>query len=182
MLLILTGDIQIGKTHWLEARIHELTDNDRCVYGVLAPGQWHTTPDGNYEKLGIDNVLLPGGSRVSFARACPSGWDFSPTAIKTVNEHFRTLSVAAGPVHGTAPGLLVVDELGYLELQNDEGLTEALALLDRGPTQLWSTALVVVRDRLADQACARLSPVWNKPLLIRPDEAGVQALQAALTS
>lgn len=51
-----------------------------CVAGVVAPGQWVPRPEGQpdgkhgfdgagrFEKLGIDNVLLPQGERIGFAR------------------------------------------------------------------------------------------------------------------
>ena len=80
MLFLLTGDVQIGKTRWLERLAAELSGDGVQVAGVLAPGVWrvrepHEVPgerglagEGRFEKLGIDNVLLPGGERVPFAR------------------------------------------------------------------------------------------------------------------
>ena len=66
MLFLLTGEVQIGKTRWLESLVTELADRGVPCAGVLAPGQWvpsegeHADENG-YEKLGIDNVLLPVG-------------------------------------------------------------------------------------------------------------------------
>jgi hypothetical protein len=73
MLFLLTGEVQIGKTRWLEKLVADLAERGVLCAGVLAPGQWVASAgeraDGNgYEKLGIDNVLLPGGERVPFAR------------------------------------------------------------------------------------------------------------------
>ena len=71
MLFLLTGDVQIGKTRWLERLAAELSGDGVQVAGVLAPGVWrvrepHEVPgerglagEGRFEKLGIDNVLLP---------------------------------------------------------------------------------------------------------------------------
>lgn len=73
MLFLLTGEVQIGKTRWLESLVAELGAFGVPCAGVLAPGQWvpstgpHADANG-FEKLGIDNVLLPGGERVPFAR------------------------------------------------------------------------------------------------------------------
>ena len=73
MLFLLTGEVQIGKTRWLESLVTELADRGVPCAGVLAPGRWvpsegeHADENG-YEKLGIDNVLLPDGERISFAR------------------------------------------------------------------------------------------------------------------
>ena len=73
MLFLLTGEVQIGKTRWLESLVTELADRGVPCAGVLAPGQWvpsegeHADANG-FEKLGIDNVLLPSGERIPFAR------------------------------------------------------------------------------------------------------------------
>ena len=77
MLFLLTGEVQIGKTRWLESLVTELGAFGVPCAGVLAPGQWVPSmgprADANgFEKLGIDNVLLPGGEgRVGLAyRRC----------------------------------------------------------------------------------------------------------------
>lgn len=79
MLFFLTGNIQTGKTRWLERVIDMLEQRSIGVYGVVAPGVWmECGPNGArdtgagaggaYEKTGIDNVLLPSRERLSFAR------------------------------------------------------------------------------------------------------------------
>lgn len=80
MLFLLTGDVQIGKTRWLEDLCASLQAAGTCVAGVVAPGQWVPRPEGQpggkhgfdgaerFEKLGIDNVLLPQSKRIEFAR------------------------------------------------------------------------------------------------------------------
>ncbi|MFR1166965.1 MAG: hypothetical protein ACLSDQ_04740 [Adlercreutzia equolifaciens] len=40
MLFLLTGEVQIGKTRWLESLVTELADRGVPCAGVLAPGQW----------------------------------------------------------------------------------------------------------------------------------------------
>lgn len=76
--------------------------------------------------------------------------------------------------------LLIVDELGRLELMRGEGLVEAMALLDRDPTQAFPHALVVVREDLIPLAYKRLAPAWGAPEPIRPDDAGVDRVHTAL--
>ena len=217
MLFLLTGDVQIGKTRWLEALCADLSAADVCVAGVIAPGQWVPRPTGQlsgrhdfdgagrFEKLGIDNVLLPQGMRIEFAkrrdlanagdafaeggqaRAAQLGWAISDEAIAQVNAHFGELAqaagvacagcvAAAGPkslrLANQLPGetLLVVDELGRLELMCGCGLTNAVALLDAGPTSAFPHALVVVRETLLDCACERFAPAWGAPVAIRPTD------------
>lgn len=223
MLFALTGGIQTGKTRWLCRLVEALgAEGVRCA-GVTAPGVWRkrqlgaTLPEGEravdsraeseYEKFGIDNVLLPGGERVPFARrvdlACQAGaynsrsqsaraglgWAIDDAAIARVNAHFRKLAAEAGagaadPLQKGAcrhaASLLIVDELGRLELMRGEGLVEAMALLNRGPTRAFPHALVVVREDLLPLARGRLAPVWGAPVPIHPDDAGVDRVRAVL--
>lgn len=232
MLFVLTGGIQTGKTRWLGRLVEGLeADGVRCA-GVVAPGVWRerrrgaelsagelavgSRAESEYEKLGIDNVLLPGGERVPFARrvdlACQAGaydsrsqsaraglgWAIDDAAIARVNDHFRELAAEAGteieaaeagagaadpsPADAcqNAASLLIVDELGRLELMRGEGFVEAMALLDRGPTRAFPHALVVVREDLLPLARERLAPVWGAPVPIHPDDAGVDRVRAVL--
>ncbi len=203
MLFILTGDVQIGKTRWLECICDELVDLGVPVAGVIAPGQWVPRPEGQaggkhgldgagaYEKLGIDNVLLPQGDRIVFARrrdlaqagdefasggqakAAKLGWAISDEAINQVNAHLKQLSSTPQP----SDGLLIIDELGRLELMADCGLTWAMTLLDRGPTTEFPHALVVVRETLLDVAIQRFEPAWGTCLPIGPtDDARAKLL------
>ena len=275
MLFLLTGDVQIGKTRWLENLCASLQAAGTCVAGVVAPGQWVPRPEGQpggkhgfdgagrFEKLGIDNVLLPQGKRIEFARrrdlaakskaftegtqakAAKLGWAISDTAIAQVNAHFATLAkqasiapadsgaddptttqaevdtpaatpldngvcppVAAETAAKTSPlaqinsdeptvaataakargnvlaaapaanetwlaphAMLVVDELGRLELLHSCGLTNALAILDAGPTPQFPHAIAVVRETLLDEARRRFEPRWGKAAVIGPDDA-----------
>lgn len=166
MLFLLTGEVQIGKTRWLESLVTELGAFGVPCAGVLAPGQWVPSmgprADANgFEKLGIDNVLLPGGERIPFARRgdlaradgtfneesqaakAELAWHIDDAAIARVNAHFDELAVASSchperSAEGAeskdasrAPGLLIVDELGRLEIWRGGGLTSAMACLAR---------------------------------------------------
>lgn len=202
MLFLLTGDVQIGKTRWLESLCASLQAAGTCVAGVVAPGQWVPRPEGQpggkhgfdgagrFEKLGIDNVLLPQGERIEFARrrdlaakgkvfaegtqtkAAKLGWAISDTAIAQVNSHFAALAKQAANETRLAPhAVLVVDELGRLELLRGCGLTNALAILDAGPTPQFPHAIAVVRETLLDEARRRFEPRWGKATVIGPDDA-----------
>lgn len=203
MLFLLTGDVQIGKTRWLENLCASLQAAGTCVAGVVAPGQWAPRPEegqpggkhgfdgtGRFEKLGIDNVLLPQGTRIEFARrrdlaakskafaegtqakAAKLGWAISDTAIAQVNAHFAALAKQAANETRLAPhAVLVVDELGRLELLRGCGLTNALAILDAGPTPQFPHAIAVVRETLLDEARRRFEPRWGKATVIGPDDA-----------
>lgn len=202
MLYILTGEIQIGKTRWLEQTTNALAKAGVNVSGVVAPGVWKETADG-FEKLGIDNKLLPTNERVSFARrvdlaqsegtydsksqsaAAQLAWSISDDAIKRVNKHFERIAEQKQTKQkleegsNTASSLLVVDELGRLELECDAGLTEAMRLLDKGPTEQFPHALIVVRKGLFETASKRFEPIWNTPVTLSPNTAARETLFAA---
>lgn len=109
MLLILTGDVQIGKTRWLQNAVAHLEEAGVPCRGVLAPGTWIEKADGSFEKTGIDNLLLPGHEIVPFARRADLArkdglfdaesqagraqlkWHISDEAIARVNGHLRAL-------------------------------------------------------------------------------------------
>lgn len=193
MLLVLTGAIQSGKTRWLQARVAELAARGVPCRGVVAPGVWREAPGrgaaggssdasgASYEKLGIENVLLPGGERVRLARPAAPGpglaWEFDAAAMARVNAHLRALRAQA---QTASPGLLVVDELGPLELRRHEGLVEAVAALAAGPAPAWPHALVVVRAALAGEAAGLLGPAWGGARAVRADEAGAEVLREVL--
>jgi len=202
MLYLLTGDIQSGKTRWLSRLIEELSLEGTSVYGVLAPGVWteHQGAAGEtvLEKLGIDNVLLPQQERISFARRrdlaeqegsldhqsqssqAQLGWEIDEGAMQKVNRHFdeiaRKAKEAEAKSDSSAPvkmrGLLVVDELGYLEIVREQGLTSAIALLKAGPTALYQQALIVARTQLYEVAEKQFAPFWQSVVRISPDETG----------
>ncbi|CAK7050409.1 MAG: hypothetical protein PEGG_02126 [Paraeggerthella hongkongensis] len=206
MLFLLTGDVQIGKTRWLEAAVKGLVAQDVAVEGVLAPGVWRGSEAGKaagcsaavgaetLEKIGIDNVLLPDGERVSFARrrdlALAEGtfreesqsaraklaWEISDDALAQVNAHFDRLK-AADPPH--SPGLLVVDELGQLELLRGGGLTSAMDVLSQGPSARSAHALVVVRAWLLEAAAERFGDVWGGAKMLAPDGEARSTLRSA---
>ena len=199
MLFLLTGEVQIGKTRWLESLVTELADCGVSCVGVLAPGQWvpsegeHADANG-FEKLGIDNVLLPSGERIPFARRgdlaradgtfdeesqaakAELAWHIDDAAIDRVNAHFNEIATHAS---AAAPGLLIVDELGRLEIWRGGGLTSAMALLAQGPTAAFPHALAVVRDYLLDDAEALFAEAWPDRCRIKPNDGAREAILAA---
>ncbi|WP_101721984.1 hypothetical protein [Eggerthella timonensis] len=276
MLFLLTGDVQTGKTRWLAALADELASGGVDVAGVLAPGVWRErgrAGERRFEKLGIDNVLLPTGERIAFARrrdlalaegsfdptsqsaAAQLAWEISDDAIARVNAHFDALAhgaaapvdhvrpaVSAAPADHACPesstalsspalpvvpacsaaparlsspacpvlpnevfhvkhsfaqtnvsretsgaveacetrsGLLVVDELGRLELMHDGGLVSATALLAQGPRTGFRHAIAVVRGWLLPRAEERFAAAWGGAQAIAPDDASRALVRAA---
>ena len=212
MLFVLTGAIQTGKTRWLEKLVDDVRQCGAVPYGVLAPGVWadhrgksgelasHADANG-FEKLGIDNVLLPTGERLTFARRTDLAegegafdanaqsaqakltWHISDEAIGRVNAHFAELQEQSRPgapdAESPQPGILVVDELGRLELERAGGLTQALAVLDAGPTPLYRHALIVVREALLPHLDGRFG-AWGERAYLFPDDASSALVLSAV--
>ena len=141
MLFFLSGEIQTGKTRWLDLLVSTLESKGVSVQGVLAPGVWrdHGLPiqggeeaesrfvDANgFEKIGIDNLLLPDRKLVSFARredlarsegtyderaqsaSMDMHWHIADEAVREVNAHLAELpKETIGSVQaGTRPVLI----------------------------------------------------------------------------
>lgn len=207
MIFILTGEVQTGKSRWLQKLAQTLPQMGIPVYGVLAPGIWvpsdgpHADANG-FEKTGIRNVLLPQNETIPFATRVDlakdarsydaesqSGraqltWHIPDAAIKRVNGHLASIpSLAAqNPTQNAAPGLLIIDELGRLELLRGEGLTEALSLLEAGPSKTIPHSLIVVRSSLLNDAQRVLPSSWGEITRILPDEAGYRTMLNAFNA
>ncbi len=214
MLYILTGDVQIGKTRWLQALVSDLEAREAVCDGVIAPGVWREDEAGGFDKLGIDNELLPTHEVVHFARrddlAHAEGafdanaqsakamlrWHISDEAIWKVNAHFDALIEAATEpqaadmpectcVHASpAKRMLIVDELGRLELLRNEGLTSAMELLKRGPEERYECALLVARDMfdLPHLAEMRFAAAWGGSKRIFPTDEARNEIVASVLS
>ena len=161
--------------------------------------QRHPDPagEGCFEKLGIDNVLLPQHERIAFARrsdlakaegahhpesqSARAGlaWEIDDGAVTRVNAHFAHL-IEEGADANTKPGagesLLVIDELGRLELLRGEGLVEAMRLLEAGPSRRFPHALVVVRESLLEKAHAVFDDIWQDVTEIAPGDTAHKAV------
>ncbi len=189
MLYILTGEVQIGKSRWLEQLANDLGQAGVTCLGVIAPGVWIESDSAaanehGYEKLGIDNLLLPErilipfAQRVDIARENGTyheesqagrvglGWHINEDALARVNAHLASIPKRAKSITGRK--LLVIDELGRLELHHDGGLVEAVKLLETGPQVGIENALVVARQRLADEVERRFDAMWSGAVQLAP--------------
>lgn len=206
MLYVLTGKVQTGKTRWLQNMIEVLEGAGVTCHGVLAPGVWRERSDeqiaallelgeaesSRFEKLGFNNVLLPGGEVIPMARrrdiAQAEGsyvsssqsaqanlsWEMSEEGLARVNDHLRGLrDLDSGKADRR---LLVIDEVGRLELLRNGGLTAALDLLDAGPNPAFAHTLIVVREALLDCAIERFEGVWGGVCVIAGDGDSLKML------
>ncbi len=146
MLIVLTGESGSGKTTLCARLAAELQARGRDVAGVLTLPRFDSG-----EKIGMEVADLRTGARVALAeRAAPGAgtatlrWRFDDAALARGERILR----AAVPCD-----VLIVDELGPLELIHQQGWCVAFDLLT---TQQYRHALVVVRPHLVEHLSARV--------------------------
>jgi len=161
--IFLTGNRGAGKTTWLGEEVRRRRAAGQETVGIIAPAIF-----GKKDKLGIEAWLLPTDERFNLAsvqpripsQAHPSQqpcqplrpdadltWRFDDAAVQRVNAHLQTIAAASSP-----KALLVIDEIGPLELCRQAGFTAALELLDK---RIYEQAIVVIRPSLVGQAQQR---------------------------
>jgi len=171
-IVILSGKSGCGKTT-LCAQVAALARaRGLAVAGVLTPPR---LADGR--KVGLDVEDLRTGQRRSLAEAgAEPGRSIAGSTDGPATEswHFHADGLVWGTLvlrHATPCDLLVVDELGPLELIRDQGWTVGLDLLRAGRYRL---ALVVVRPELLPRLQERLDGM--ELLIITMTEANREAL------
>ena len=203
-LFLLTGEVQEGKTRWLEAQLAALQAAGVEAWGILTPGQWVAREGASnagaaepiFDKQGIDMVFYPEQTRKVFARRADlvregdgtrgfshdgSGrtmlWHFVPERFAEANELYaRMRNLKADDA---CARVAVLDEVGRLELRG-EGLMEGMAFLDGGPHPAFGAAVAIVRRELLEAARQRFAGTWGENLqVIGPDEDGARALLEA---
>jgi nucleoside-triphosphatase THEP1 len=138
-LFILSGPVHSGKTSFVAGRVGEALKRGIRPVGYLSPAAWE---GGRPE--GYDLLSIPGGRCLPFLRR--SGGD----DWQRVGPYFlvpETLALAQAVIRGGAGSpLLIVDEIGPLELQGRGVRSAVEELLSRPPEKL----LLVVREGLVD--------------------------------
>jgi len=146
MIIILSGPVHAGKTTFLERAAARLREKGAPLGGYLTPS---LRGPGN-RAAGYELVSLADGGRCSFlARDSPSPgpragpFFLDPSGLRRAKELIR-----AAPDRG----LLVVDEVGPLELEGG-GVRRAL---DKALSGRTGPALLVVRESILGEALESL--------------------------
>lgn len=161
-ILILTGERDSGKSRLCEEIVNELVRRGVNIKGILSPGEYK-----GGKKSGILCKEIASAEEKTLAQYFP-GWDlnnpqrewlFNASAIEWGND------VLARSIPSE---VLIIDEIGFMELEKNSGWTNALLALDSGE---YKHALVVVRPSLLGLAHARYpqAKVREVSPLIPPD-------------
>ncbi|MGC9359878.1 MAG: nucleoside-triphosphatase [Anaerolineae bacterium] len=150
IVLAITGPKRSGKTTLCARLVQRCTDLGLCVGGVLAPDR---IKEG--AKAGIDVVWLRDGQRHALARIVPRD------KATTVGEYAfdqqvldDTLAVLLRDLSASLD-LVVIDEIGRLELKQGGGYAAALDAIASSPVPV---VAVTVRPELVEILSERIAP------------------------
>lgn len=169
---LLTGPVGVGKTTVAERVVGLARRQGSACGGVLAPAML----DGCGQKVGIWGVDLGTGERRILAR---TDQGLCGPSIGPYSFDADTLAWVVGAVQRAigACDLLVVDEIGKLELWQGIGLAPLLPPLAAGEVE---RSLILVRDSLLSEVQARLARV--EQVVFRVDEENRGALAPDILS
>jgi len=150
MNVLLTGTRQVGKTSVCQAVAELARARGHDIQGVLSPAMH----DGNSAKVGFEALDAGSGQRWLLAHT-EQGLDgprIGPYVFDAAGLA-RAIGVLKRACDAT-DGLLLVDEIGPLELERGQGVAP---ILDRLPLQGPGHVLIVVRPALLPALRRRLS-------------------------
>jgi nucleoside-triphosphatase THEP1 len=148
-IVILTGPLGSGKTTTCRQVADLARRYGRNCAGLVCPARFHKS-----RKVGIDVLDLRTGTRRPLAEA-----DQLAAVLRTKAYRFDVEAIAWGAaVLDTACpcDLLVIDEIGPLELERGQGWVNALNVLGEGQFEV---AIVVVRPNLLDVFHLRMNDI-----------------------
>jgi nucleoside-triphosphatase THEP1 len=168
-ILILTGDFGAGKTTVCRRLAESARKRGVHAAGVISPALFE---DG--EKTGINALDIQTGETRSLAvlrqtarSSLETGrWSFFPRSMEWANRVLRNACPCT---------LLIIDELGPLELERRQGWTAGIDALD---SRAYEAAVAVIRPALVETARARWPHARTRQ--ITPQTAKDKALEEIL--
>ena len=135
---IITGDREAGKTRFCQAVLHEARRRHLTVAGILSPAIFSQGKKMviEAEDPASSEKHLLATLREEVPDAITRRWKFDDNAMKWA-------STVIG--RSTPCDLLIIDELGPLELEHQQGWIEGIQALD---SRMYRAALVVIRPEL----------------------------------
>lgn len=145
-IMVVTGDIGGGKTTWCTALIEHVGSQGASAAGLLCPGVFK---DGRKVAVDVIDLVSQEKRRLAKRRAVNDSssptpkWDFDSDVLAWGNQVLEKIVGA---------DLLLIDELGPLELLKGKGWQAGIRLLEGGS---YRVACVVVRRELLNVMLAR---------------------------
>jgi nucleoside-triphosphatase THEP1 len=158
-LFIITGPIGAGKTSWCLQLIREAQASGLLPCGLVSPAVFEAGA-----KTGIDLVDVSSGERRRLAVRRAAQETEAPAGLATQSWRFDESVVTWGNQALSQlqnPRLLILDELGPLELLEQAGLVAGLKVID---SRHYDLACVVIRPSLLPTALKRWP--WAETLSI----------------
>jgi nucleoside-triphosphatase THEP1 len=163
-LVILSGRSGAGKSSWCRQLAEEAVSIDLMVGGLISPPVFL-----NGHKVGIDLLdLISGKCRRLAIRRSETGtgietkeWLLDLNVLAWGNQRLRALPPC---------DIVILDELGPQELQQDGGLQEGLKLIESRRIPL---IVAVVRPKLLPEARSRWP--WGRIVALATDPAHIRA-------
>lgn len=150
MLALVTGSIGAGKTTVCQRTLDLLRVQGLAPAGILTPARL----DASGAKIGIDVQDVASGAQRRFATRVASGgatvgaYTFDPEGLAWALDRLYEAAIAR-------PDLLVIDEIGPLELEHKRGFAAMLEpLADPARVPL---GLIVVRAQYVKELARRLA-------------------------
>ncbi len=145
-IVLVTGEIQSGKTNLCLDLYKKAREEGYSVAGLISPAIFEKG-----EKVAIDVLDLKSGMQKRLAErnaGQPADlkthhWSFFQDIVKWGNDKLR---------RAVPCDLLVIDELGPLEFQRDQGWVNGFCAVESGEYQV---AVIVIRPSLIDDAKRR---------------------------
>lgn len=158
-ITLISGLRDAGKTNLCLELIRRLNQTERTIKGIVSPGLYK---DG--KKIGIMARDVATGEERQFAKYSV-GWD-----VQRPEREWRFLNGGIEWANmrlkqAVPTDILFIDEIGYLEMEENGGWTAAPENLDTG---LFQHAIVVIRPDLLDNARER----WmvNRVILVKEED------------
>ncbi len=147
-LFIVSGDLESGKTRFIQNLAHAMQAHGWDVAGVVSPAVFQDDA-----KVAIDALDLRSGKRCRLAELIQAGSQLQGPATKRWQFSKETLNWCNSTLRSATPcDLLVIDELGPLEFEGGAGMLDAIEAIEGGN---YLAALVVVRSILLEHARRR---------------------------
>jgi len=157
-LWILTGDRNSGKTYRCSELVSYLKETNLSIGGILCPPVFHDNQKVAIKIVDIQTEQSRLLGCTSTSETCTihvGNWWLDPEVITWGNQIIHK---------ATNSDILLIDEIGPLELEFDKGLTAAIHVLDK---EKYNRAVVVIRPELLSIALNR----WHQAIAIHIERA-----------